>query len=181
MEAASGIGIYSLSAIIVDKAEPSEALKANIVWSMGLKSSKKLISSLQLEAFRQGVIPVQEIDIKAERGAYFITDDISLSPQQEQKWRIVANVNQSIDAIVALKQAMKDSKNLSDLINRSVKQGTQRLISLVAASDGLQLTSDSAKNTRHFANTMFNIMRGGIFDNNYNIEKADFSSYIEKS
>ena len=181
LEANSGIGIYSLSAIIVDKAEPSEALKANIVWSMGLKSSKKLISSLQLEAFRQGVIPVQEIDIKAERGAYFITDDISLSPQQEQKWRIVANVNQSIDAIVALKQAMKDPKNLSDLINRSVKQGTQRLISLVAASDGLQLTSDSAKNTRHFANTMFNIMRGGIFDNNYNIEKADFSSYIEKA
>ena len=181
LEAASGIGIYSLSAIIVDKAEPSEALKANIVWSMGLKSSKKLISSLQLEAFRQGVIPVQEIDIKAERGAYFITDDISLSPQQEEKWRIVANVNQSIDAIVALKQAMKDPKNLSDLINRSVKQGTQRLISLVAASDGLQLTSDSAKNTRHFANTMFNIMRGGVFDNNYNIEKADFSSYIEKA
>ncbi len=181
LEATSGIGIYSLSAIIVDKAEPSEALKANIVWSMGLKSSKKLISSLQLEAFRQGVIPVQEIDIKAERGAYFITDDISLSPQQEEKWRIVANVNQSIDAIVALKQAMKDPKNLSDLINRSVKQGTQRLISLVAASDGLQLTSDSAKNTRHFANTMFNIMRGGIFDNNYNIEKADFSSYIEKA
>ena len=181
LEAASGIGIYSLSAIITDKAEPSEALKANVVWSMGLKSSIKLISSLQLEAFRQGVIPIQEIDIKAERGAYFLTDDISLSPQQEKKWRIVANVNQSIDSIVALKQALKDPENLSDLINRSVKQGTQQLISLVAASDGLQLTSDSAKNTRHFANTMFNIMRGGIFDNNYNIEKADFSSYIKKA
>ncbi len=181
LEADSGIGIYSLSAIIVDKAEPSEALKANVVWSIGLKSSKKLISSLQLEAFRQGVIPVQEIDIKAERGAYFLTDEISLAPHQEQKWRIVANVNQSIDAIVVLKQALKDPENLSNHINLSIKQGTQHLVSLVAASDGLQLTSDSAKNTRHFANTMFNIMRGGIFDNNYNIEKADFSSYIEKA
>jgi hypothetical protein len=33
----SGLGIFALSAIIVDKAEPSEALKANIVWSHGLK------------------------------------------------------------------------------------------------------------------------------------------------
>ncbi len=181
LEAASGIGIYSLSSIIVDKAEPSEALKANIVWSMGLKSSKKLVSSLQLEAFRQGVTPVEEIDVKAERGAYFITDDISLSPREQQKWQIIANVNQSIDDIVALKQSLKDPNNLSDLLNCSVKEGTQQLISLVAASDGLQLTSDSAKNIRHFSNTMFNIMRGGIFDNNYNIEKADFLSYIEKA
>ena len=29
----SGIGVYALSSIIVDKAEPSEALKANVVWS----------------------------------------------------------------------------------------------------------------------------------------------------
>ena len=40
-----GIGIYSLSAIIVDKAEPSECLKTNIVWSSGLESPTYLISS----------------------------------------------------------------------------------------------------------------------------------------
>ncbi len=33
----TGLGIFALSAIIVDKAEPSEALKSNIVWSTGLK------------------------------------------------------------------------------------------------------------------------------------------------
>ena len=71
LETDSGIGIYSLSAIIVDKAEPSEALKANIVWSLGLKSSKILLSSLQLDAFRQGQLPVQELEVKAEQDAYF--------------------------------------------------------------------------------------------------------------
>ena len=30
-----GLGIYALSSIIVDRAEPSEALKANIAWSVG--------------------------------------------------------------------------------------------------------------------------------------------------
>ena len=66
-------------------------------------------------------------------------------------------------------------------LTSSVEQGTQQLIALVGASDGLQLTSDRTRNTRHFANTMFNIMRGGIFDDNYTIEKEDFSKYIENA
>ena len=40
LETDSGIGIFSLSAIILDRAEPSEALKANIVWSSGLDQAK---------------------------------------------------------------------------------------------------------------------------------------------
>ena len=34
------LGLYALSAIISDKAEPSEALKANVVWSIGLDSPR---------------------------------------------------------------------------------------------------------------------------------------------
>ena len=181
LEKDSGIGIFSLSSIIVDKAEPSEALKANIVWSVGLKKSKKLISSLQLDDFRLGNKIIQEHDIKAERGAYFLTDNISLCPNEKQKWSIIANVNQTIDDIIELKHDLKQTKNLSEIIDKSIENGTQRLISLVAASDGLQLTSDSVRNARHFSNTMFNIMRGGIFDENYQIEKNDFLSYMSKS
>jgi hypothetical protein len=36
LEPEAGIGIFALSAIIVDKAEPSEALKANVAWHIGL-------------------------------------------------------------------------------------------------------------------------------------------------
>ena len=181
LEEDSGIGIYSLSAIIVDKAEPSEALKANIVWSFGLEKSIKLISSTQLNAFRLGKAPVKEIDVKAERGAYLLIDDISLNPSQTKKWTIVANVNQTIDSIIEIKEALKDTDAIEKSIELSVQEGTENLISLVAASDGLQLTSDKVRNARHFANTMFNIMRGGIFDENYKIEKEDFKNYIEKA
>ena len=181
LEEDSGIGIYSLSAIIVDKAEPSEALKANIVWSIGLEKSIKLISSTQLNAFRHGKAPIKEIDVKAERGAYLLTDDISLKPSQTKKWTIVANVNQTIDSVIEIKEALKDTDAIEKSIELSIQEGTENLISLVAASDGLQLTSDKVRNARHFANTMFNIMRGGIFDENYKIEKEDFKNYIEKA
>ena len=64
LDKTSGLGIYALSAIIVDKAEPSEALKANIAWSLGLENPTYLLSSLQLSAFRKGMPLKQEEDVK---------------------------------------------------------------------------------------------------------------------
>ena len=74
-ESDTGIGIYALSAIIVDRAEPSEALKSNIVWSTGIKNPTYLVSSVQLDHFRKGKEIYQETDVKAgKRGLlYFNT------------------------------------------------------------------------------------------------------------
>ena len=69
LEPEVGIGIYALSAIIVDKAEPSEALKATVAWSTGVENATYLVSSLQVDNFRKGKAVEQEIDVKAEKGA----------------------------------------------------------------------------------------------------------------
>ena len=181
LEAEVGLGIYALSAIIVDKAEPSEALKASIAWSLGVDNPIYLLSSLQLDTFRKGLSIEQEVDIKAEKGAYFTCSEIELAPNAEKKWFLLANVNQSISDINQVKESIKNESNLEELINENIKYGTRRLVQLVSASDGVQLTGDKLKNIRHFSNTLFNIMRGGIFDENYNIEKPDFTTYIEKA
>ena len=178
LELESGLGIFALSAIIVDKAEPSEALKSNIVWSSGLENPKYLISSLQLNDFRKGKTVEQEIDVKAEKGAYFIHSEIKLDPQLERSWIIVANINQTMNSICDISELIKNEKNLRAVVQNDIDKGTQSLIKLTAASDGLQLTADKLRNTRHFANTVFNIMRGGIFDENYKIDKGDFVKYL---
>ena len=46
------LGLYALSAIISDKAEPSECLKSNVVWSVGFDAPTVLLSSKQLNAFK---------------------------------------------------------------------------------------------------------------------------------
>ena len=178
LEEDTGLGIYSLSAIIVDKAEPSESLKANVVWSIGLENSTKLISSLQLDTFRSGQDPTQEVNIKAEKGAYFVTDTISLSGGESKKWMLVADVNKTISDVVSIKDELLQNTQLEAEVLEDIEKGSAKLIQLVGAADGLQMTNDRLRNIRHFANTMFNIMRGGIFDNNYHIEKADFTTYI---
>ncbi len=176
-----GMGIYALSAIIVDKAEPSEALKANIAWSTGLKNTTYLVSSLQLDSFREAGTVRQETDVKAEKGAYFIHATLDLLEGDHKKWLIVANVNQDQAAVAALCKEIREDQALETRVLADVDRGTEQLVRLCAASDGLQCSSDNLRDTRHFSNTLFNIMRGGIFDDAYTIEKWDFGSYLRKA
>jgi hypothetical protein len=178
LEDNTGLGIYALSAILVDKAEASEALKANVVWSLGLDNPKHLLSALQLDKFRKGELIEQETDIKAEKGAYFVTTEIELLADSYKEWMLVANVNQNHSDIALLLKQIKEDNTLIDKINENIDFGTQRLVELNAASDAIQVSADSLRDTRHFSNTLFNIMRGGIFDDGYQIEKWDFSNYL---
>ncbi len=178
LDASSGMGIFALSAIIVDKAEPSEALKSNIAWSLGLENPKYLVSSLQLNAFRKGQTVLQEEDVKAEKGAYFINTELCLAPNSKKQWLIIADVNQSQSNVVGLIQNIQTNSQLQSEIEEDIELGSKRLIEYNASSDGMQLSADVFRDTRHFANTLFNIMRGGIFDFNYQIEKWDLTNYL---
>ncbi|NER17950.1 hypothetical protein [Spongiivirga citrea] len=175
------LGIYALSAIIVDKAEPSEALKATSVWSTGIENADYLISSLQVDDFKNKGSVIQETDIRAEKGAYLIKADFVLNPNSEKNWIIVAEVNQSIADIAAISKEIRNEKNLLKIVQDDIEEGSRKLLALNSASDAMQFTADVLRDNRHFSNTLFNIMRGGIFDSNYQIEKSDFIQYIQKA
>ena len=175
------LGIYALSALISDKAEPSESLKANVVWSLGMEQPKVLLCSKQVAAFRTGAAVVTERDLKAERGAYLIQADFVLEAGAPKDWMMAADLGKSIRDVIRLRSDLESMKSLKQDILDDIEKGSKGLISLIAASDGLQLTADRRRNIRHFANTMFNVMRGGIFDENYTIEKADFMAYMDQA
>ncbi len=181
LERSTGLGIYALSAIPVDKAEPSEALKANVVWSLGMSSPTYLLSSLQLDNFRNLVSVKEETDVKGEKGAYFLKSEINLSGNSDTEWWMVANTNLDHSAVIQLNEIIKDSNDLKDAIQKDIDNGTENLKKLIAASDGFQFTADELRDARHYSNVLFNIMRGGIFDNNYQIEKPDFLKYLKNA
>ena len=96
-----------------------------------------------------------------------------------KNWKIVANVNQTQSEVIQLCDAIQFDKTLDKQIEEDIELGKQQLIALNASADGIQFTADKRKDTRHFSNVLFNIMRGGIFDNNYQIDKKDFIVYLE--
>ena len=177
----SGLGIYALSAIIVDKAEPSEALKANVAWSYGLSNPTYLLSSLQLDEFKRQPSVQQETDVKGEKGAYFVQTSIELKGNEEKNWAIVANVNLNHAQIIELNELIKSEENIEQLIKKDIDTGTDNLVRLVAGADGLQLTAKPFRDARHYSNVLYNIMRGGVFDENYQIEKHDFIAFLKNA
>ena len=94
---------------------------------------------------------------------------------------IICNVNQTISDVVSLKKSISNDSDLESKVKEDIVLGSKNLRELVGNSDGLQLTNDKLRMIRHFSNTMFNIMRGGIFDDNYQIEKNDFLPYVKKA
>jgi hypothetical protein len=177
----SGLGIFTLSAIISDKAEPCEALKANTVWSAGIDSPTYLLSNAQLSKFRNGEKVIQEEDVKGEKGAYLVHFNFEAEAEGEKSWQFVANINQTQSAVIQLDEEIRNHTELIQQVFSDVESGTRNLLALAASADGLQFSADERLDTRHFANVLFNIMRGGVFDENYQVKKSDFSAYLKKA
>jgi hypothetical protein len=166
----TGLALYRLSSIPVDKAEPSEALRATTVWSQGLHLARRLLSTAQLLRFRQGQPLEQETVIRGRRGAYFLNARVALAGEAWKEWRIVADVD-------------RDAAGVADIdvhadIDADVTRGSASLVRIVASADGLQNTADELSRWRHFSNTLFNVMRGGLPDCGYRISRADFSLFV---
>lgn len=177
----AGLGVYRLSSIPVDRAEPSEALKVTTIFSTGLEVKNYLLSTNQLNHFRKGLGLKDEPQTRGIKGAYFVVSQIQLGAKESKNWYLVAEVNQDVVAVKSLINSIKSSKTLASQIEESITEGSKSLIRLVSLSDGLQATADKLTTNRHFANVMFNIMRGGIFPKGYSIDSADFVSHVKQS
>lgn len=173
----TGLGLFRLSAIPVDRPEPAEALRTTVAWSVGLRRKVTLLSSVQLDRFRQGQPLQPETDVRAERGAYFVQSELRLRPGQRADWLLVADVNQGPTEVAQLNQWLRKPAQLRRLVLRDVQHGTEELQRIVASADGLQQTARPLGCARHYSNTLFNIMRGGVFANGYEVDTRDVRAF----
>lgn len=174
----TGIGLFTLSAIPVDRAEPSESLYATSVWSTGLENMQVLISKNQVELFKNGHSVKTENDIRARRGAYFVHTQIELAKNESKKWMIIAEINQDSSDVANLNHFISETKNIDQLINDDINKGTEILRNIASSADGLQITNTPLCYARHYSNTIYNVMRGGVFTKNYLIDLNDFKTYL---
>lgn len=174
-----GLGIFTLSSIISDKAEPSESLKSTTVWSKGLNNPTYLLSEQQVQKFCVDKDIVTEHDVKGRRGAFYVSDMIEINSDEIKTWVIVSELQQSAAKIEALMKEIKNEKVVLEALTKSVHLGDENLKKLVFKADGLQLTANSKAGFRHFSNTLYNIMRGGIYADDYDIKTEDLRQFIK--
>ena len=177
----TGLGLFRLSAIPVDRPEPAEALRTTTAWSVGIKRQLILLSAVQLDRFRTGQALRPEVEVRAERGAYFLQADLQLRRGQGAEWLVVADVNQGPSDVARLNQLLRKPVRLQQLVLDDVKHGTAELQRIVAAADGLQQTARSLGCARHYGNTLFNIMRGGVFNDGYKLDTRDVLAFVQNA
>ena len=86
---------------------------------------------------------------------------------------IVAEVDQGPSEVAALNRFLHKTKNPGAPVLADIENGTRELERIVASADGLQKSADLLKNARHFGNVLFNVMRGGIFNDGYKVDPGD--------
>ncbi len=175
----TGLGIFTLNSTLTDLAEPSESLLATTVVQVGLDPLGCLLSAHQLDAFRAGLGLEHETEIRGQRCAYFAHALIDLEPGAEKKWHLLAEVGQDSAAIVRLKQTLLETPfdRLQTALENDIALNQANLNRIVAQADGLQLTKNQPVSVHHFANVMFNVMRGGIFADQYTLQTRDFVDF----
>ena len=146
-ELIGSLGLFRMEAILVDRAEPSESLTCNTVYCLGLPDAD-----------------FSETPSKGVRGAFVAKAAFSLPPRSSKTWYNVLDVNQDAVAVHELLRfiAQPDAVNH---IESAMAKSTETLKHIVAQNDGVQQTGDEANDARHFANVLFNTMRGGYYLN----------------
>jgi hypothetical protein len=172
------LGVYYLSSIPTDCAEPSEGLRATVVWQAGLSDPKVLLSEDQLARFREGRELHTESEVRGKRGAYFVNATFELSPNDSQSWTFVADLKHDQTDVANLVHLLKNESDLQATIRRDIRAGQEKLKRLVSAADGIQVSNSLLRTHRHQSNVIFNLMRGGTPFQGYQVSITDFVNHV---
>ncbi|MEO0323562.1 MAG: hypothetical protein AAF447_11440 [Myxococcota bacterium] len=178
---ATGIGLFSLSSTLTDRAEPSEALRAAVAWGSGLDVETTLLTSdARIDAFRRGEAIEGENDLRGRRGAFLRVASLALGAGQTARWYLTLDVSKNAGEVGTLRAFLRDHDDAARAaaLEADVAGSTEGLLRTLAAGDGLSLGADELATTHHFANTLFNLARGGVFAHGTQVEARDFAEFV---
>ena len=175
----SGVGIFTVEALIVDRPEPAEALRATTVWSTGLPDARFSLDPDSVATLRDGG-QFADVSTRTGRpGSFLVHATLDIQPGQAHRWHIVADVAQRHGDIARTLAVLRSPVDLSQQIDDDIETCSAELHDIVAGADGAQTTNEPKVDAHHFANTLFNVMRGGTFAGGYAIESERFRSFVE--
>ena len=174
VDEASGLAVLTLYSGITDRPEPCESLRATTAYCLGLESPTVLISSTQVDAFRIGRELTPERLRRGVRGAFLVGHGTTLDGNESSRWRIVLDGERSQCDVVQLRQALLSDASLDARIGASIAAGTERLARIMGSADAFQAAAEENVTVHHYANVLFNVLRGGIVADQYNISARDF-------
>lgn len=177
-DAATGLAIFSLTSRITDRAEAVEELRANVVWSVGLDGRRISVADDAVNAFRAGE-PLQPVALTTgRRGHYLVHAAVTLAAGETRQWHLIADAGLGPVDVVRLRERLRSGGITGATIEHALDAATSALTRIVASADGLQASARTTDTAHHFANVLFNNMRGGVFPSGYSAPRTDIVDFI---
>jgi len=168
---------YGLSSLIVDRAEPAEALRANVVWSYGLEGTLT-VEPRSVDAFLRGLPVTTSSGLRGRKGAFLHAWSCTLGPDESRSWGLVGDVALDGAAAAELRAKLKETSDRRALVEDDVRRTHVELERLSAALDGVQVGREVEVTANHLANALFNGFRGGILTQGGSVPVADFVRFV---
>ena len=169
-----------LNSAPTDRAEPSESLRANLVWSSGPRPEARLLTERNATTFLAGEMPREEPESRGVRVCPAEVLKLSVPPGKEISWFWVAEVDAGTAAASDLLAFLRDTPEagIAPLLEEEWENNARKLRAMIASADGLQLSGDFRRNARHFSNALFNCKRGGVFHLGYKVPVEAYREHL---
>ncbi len=186
----SGLAAYSLASVITDKAEPREALTATVAWHCGLEGAAVSLCRDSVEAWLSGGKPAggkpsdgqssYPSRVTGRKSDFILHHSLTLSAGEVRQWFTVADIALDHHATELLRTALLTDRSAAAtrLIQDPLEIGAE-LVRLIGSADGLTRSQLPMHEWHHAANTLFNIMRGGLPERGMTIRTADALDFID--
>ncbi len=178
VDAFTGLGLFSLTSVISDRAEAAEMLRANVAWGCGLPNARVALSCEAIDEFRRGGAIAPEPRRNGVRGHYLTYATFELDAEASRSWHLAADVGRGHVEVAALRSRLLRPAGLGETIESALAEAGEQLCRNVASADGLQRTAESQATVHHVANVLFNNMRGGVFAKHHLLPADDLVDFV---
>ncbi|MDE0233055.1 MAG: hypothetical protein OXI56_04890 [bacterium] len=174
----SGLGLFTLEAVVGDLSEPAESLLASVAWSRGLDAPVTAVSDRQIRRFRSGESLVAEHLATGVKGSFLINGTARLGAGSPLRWIVVADVDLDHIAVARLREWLSNVDSAEATVEAAIHRSHQELNGLIAQADALQETADRGVVANHLANVTYNCMRGGVPPEDHRVALSEVSSFV---
>ena len=170
--------LFFMNALLMDRPEPGESLYTNLVWSCYNGKKNISLSEEDIARFKDNGAFSEAHLVKGKPGSFLTKIEKKLEPGSEIHWYTVADVHQSQSEVTHLISDLNDASKIELKLEESIQKNHLLLQSAIGSADGFQCTNETINDLHHTANTLFNVLRGGVFLNNYDLRTEDFLKFL---
>ncbi|MCC7143907.1 MAG: hypothetical protein IT349_17550 [Candidatus Eisenbacteria bacterium] len=174
----SRLAVFSLSSVILDRPEAAEELRGSIAWRVGGGEFDLALSAESIRRFLCHEPWPETPRVTGVRGCYLTRSRYLLEAGADVEWHVVVDTGRTQSEVSDLVLELRTPPQLALRLAEDLRENDRRLVRIVAAADGLQVTGQPVTAVHHFANVLYNGMRGGVFHRNHEVGRHALDAFF---